>query len=127
MGRRWLALAAAALLGAPAAPCCQEARDGLALPDRTTDRLDLFTLLVPGERAPRLLAGELRLSGIDLQEVQRTLEAYNRRSELAQFSRGSLVVAPYVLQRSLDMEREQLLQVWLSARTARLVLLLTWR
>jgi len=127
MGRGWLALVAAALLVAPAAPCCQEAGEGLAVSDSTTDRLELFTLLFSGERAPRLFAGQLRISGIDPQDVRRTLEAYNRRSELAQFSRESLVIAPYVLQRALDMDRDQSLQVRLSARTARLVFQFTWR
>ena len=126
MGRGWLALAVAALLVAPAAPLCQEAGEGLALPDSTTDRIELFTLLFPGERAPRLFGRQLRISGIDLQDVQRTLEAYNRRSELAQFSRESLVLAPYVLQRALAMDRDQLLQFRLSARTARLVFQFSW-
>ena len=126
MGRGWLALVAAALLVAPTAPCCLEAGEDLALPDSTTDRVELFTLLFPGERAPRLFGGTLRISGIDPQDVRRTLEAYNRRSELVQFSRGSLVIAPYVLQRALAMDRDQLLQFRLSARTARLVFQFTW-
>jgi len=58
---------------------------------------------------------------------RRTLDAYNRRSQLVQFTRDSLVVAPFVLQRAFEMEENQLLQVRLSARTARLVFEFTWR
>jgi hypothetical protein len=127
MGRDRLALAAVALLVAPAAPHSTEAVERLALPTATASRHELYTLIFPKERAPRLFGGRLRISGIDPEDVGRTLEAYNRRSELAQFSRDSLVLAPYVLQRALDMDRDQLLQLKLSAYTARLVFQFTWR
>jgi hypothetical protein len=127
MGRDWLALAAVALLAAPASPFCTDAGERLALPDATASRLELFTLIFPKERAPRLFGGRLLISGIDPEEIGRALETYNRRSELAQFSPDSLVLAPYVLQRALDMDRNQLLQLKLSASTARLVFQLTWR
>ncbi len=126
MRGRWLALAAAAFLVAPAVGHAQE-RPGQSPPESTRDRVDLHTLLFHGGAAPRLLTSELRVSGIDARDVQRTLQEYNRRSELAQISRDNLVLAPYLLQRAFDMENDQLLNVRLSARQARLVFQVTWR
>jgi hypothetical protein len=127
MRGRWLALAAAAFLVAPAVQHAQAPPGQLSLAERTRDRVELHTLLFHGGAAPRLLTSELRVSGIDARDVQRTLQEYNRRSELAQISRDNLVLAPYLLQRAFDMENDQLLNVRLSARQARLVFQVTWR
>jgi hypothetical protein len=127
MGRGWLALAAAALLVAPWAPRCQEAGERLALPVSSADRLELATLLFSRDPAPRLLTARLTISGIDPHEVRRTVETYNQSSELLQLSRGNLILAPYLLRQAFDMDPGQLLQVQLSARTARLVFQFSWR
>jgi len=127
MGRGWPALAVAALLVAPGVPLCQGTGDLLSVPHSTADRVELSTLIFSRNSAPRLFTGELTISGIDPKDIRRTLDAYNRRSKLAQFTRESLVVAPFVLQRAFEMEENQLLQVRLSARTARLVFEFTWR
>jgi hypothetical protein len=126
MRGRWLALAAAAFLVAPAVAHGQGKSD-LSLSRSATAPGDLHNLLFHGGAAPRLLTSELRVSGIDARDVQRTLQEYNRRSELAQISRDNLVLAPYLLQRAFDMENDQLLNVRLSARQARLVFQVTWR
>jgi hypothetical protein len=127
MRGRWLALALAPLLVGQAVAQGQEGAGRLSLADNTTDRVDLHNLLFHGGEAPRLLTSELRVSGIDARDVQRTLQEYNRRSELAQISRDNLILAPYLLQRALDMEPDQLLNLRLSARQARLVFQVTWR
>jgi hypothetical protein len=127
MRGRWLGLASAALLAAQAVAQGHEEPGRLSLAENTTDRADLHTLLFHGGGAPRLLTSELRVSGIDARDVQRTLQEYNRRSELAQISRDNLILAPYLLQRALDMEPDQLLNLRLSARQARLVFQVTWR
>ena len=127
MGRGWPALAVAALLVAPEVPLCQGTGDPLSVPRSTADRVELSTLIFSRNSAPRLFTGELTISGIDPKDIRRTLDAYNRRSKLAQFTRDSLVVAPFVLQRAFEMDENQLLQVRLSARTARLVFEFTWR
>jgi hypothetical protein len=127
MRGRWLALAAAAFLVAPGAGHAQERPGQLSLTESTRDRVDLHALLFHGGAAPRLLTSELRVSGIDARDVQRTLQEYNRRSELAQISRDNLILAPYLLQRAFDLENDQLLNVRLSARQARLVFQVTWR
>jgi len=133
MGRRWLALVGAALLVAPAAPSGQEASGRIDLPERLclpgscVERAGLSALIFRGDGPPRFLTSELRISGIDGKDVQRTIQAYNRRSEVAQISRGHLIVAPYLLQKALDLDPDTLLQVRLTNRTARLVFQVTWR
>lgn len=127
MRGRWLAFALAPLLVAQAVAQGQEGAGRLSLAENTTERVDLHNLLFHGGEAPRLLTSELRVSGIDARDVQRTLQEYNRRSELAQISRDNLILAPYLLQRALDMEPDQLLNLRLSARQARLVFQVTWR
>ena len=67
-------------------------------------------LLFAPERGPRLLQERLRISGIDPADVSRTLEAYNRRSEIAQFTPDGLAIAPQLLNRALSLEPNQLLQ-----------------
>jgi hypothetical protein len=124
---RWLALAAAALLVAPTAPRCQDGATRLSPCLVTTEDVERHAMIFHGHPKPRLLTSELTISGIDPRDVQRTLQDYNRRSEVAQISRNSVVLAPYLLQRAFAMDPDQLLQVRLTARTACLVFQLTWR
>jgi hypothetical protein len=124
--RSWR-LALAALVAASALAGRADDVPDLALPTGTPERLELLTLIFPREPPARLLHATLRISGIDPEEVRRTLEEVNRSSELAQFTPDGLAVAPYLLQRALSLDRDQLLQVRWSGRTARLVFRFTWR
>jgi hypothetical protein len=84
-------------------------------------------LLFAPERGPRLLQERLRISGIDPADVSRTLEAYNRRSEIAQFTPDGLAIAPHLLNRALSLEPNQLLQFRWSGQAGKLVFRFTWR
>jgi hypothetical protein len=127
MERVWLAIAAAALLVAPAASPCQEASGRLHLPEATASRIELISLVFDPGPAPRILQGELTISGIDPWDVRRTLQAYNLRSELAQITQDSLVLAPYLLQRAFNLRANQFLQLRLKGQSANLVFRLTWQ
>jgi multidrug efflux pump subunit AcrB len=85
------------------------------------------SLLFAPERGPRLLQERLRISGIDPADVARTLEAYNRRSEIAQFTPDGLAVAPQLLNRALSLQPNQLLQFRWSGQAGKLVFRFTWR
>ena len=127
MGRGWLAALAGALLAAPGAAIPEGDPPGLDHVPATVERLELATLIFPRDPPVRLLRAQLRISGIDPEDVRRTLEAYNRRSELAQFTPDGLAVAPYLLQRALDLGPDQLLQFRWSGRSGKLVFQFTWR
>jgi hypothetical protein len=127
MDGRWLALAAAALLGAPGVARAQEPADKLGVPAATADRVEFSALVFRKDSKPRLLVTNLTISGIDPRDVQRTLQAYNRRSEIANVSGDSVAIGPYVLQRALQMPPEQLLQLRVSSQSAKLVFRMTWR
>ena len=127
MGRGWLAALAGALLAAPGAAIPEGDPPGLDPTSASVERLDLDALIFPRDPPVRLLKAQLRISGIDPEDVRRTLEAYNRRSELAQFTPDGLAVAPYLLQRALDLGPDQLLQFRWSGRSGKLVFQFTWR
>jgi hypothetical protein len=127
MERGWLAVAAAALLLAPAMSRCQEESGRLDLPEATADRIELITLVFDPAPAPRILQSELTISGIDPWDVRRTLQAYNLRSELAQITLDSVVLAPYLLQRSFHLRSNQFLQLRLKSQSASLVFRFTWQ
>ena len=127
MGRRWAAALAAALLVAPGAAVPDDAPPCLDLCADTPARVELQTLIFPRDPTVRLLRARLRISGIDPQDVRQTLEAYNRESEVAQFTPDGLAVAPYLLQRALDLSPDLLLQFRWSGRAAKLVFRFTWR
>ncbi len=127
MGRRWIAALAGALLAAagPAAP--DDEPTGLEHAVATEERIELEALIFPPDPPVRLLRAQLRISGIDPEDVRRTLEEYNRRSELAQFTPDGLAVAPYLLQRALDLSPDLLLQFRWSGQAGKLVFRFTWR
>jgi hypothetical protein len=127
MGRRWAAALAAALLVAPGAAVPDDAPPCLDLCVDTPAQVELQTLIFPRDPPVRLLRARLRISGIDPQDVRQTLEAYNRESEVAQFTPDGLAVAPYLLQRALDLSPDLLLQFRWSGRAAKLVFRFTWR
>lgn len=127
MGRGWVAVAAAALLVAPAVSRCQEASGRLDLPEATVKRIELVMLVLDPEPAPRILQSELTFSGIDPWDVRRTLQAYNLRSELAQITQNSVVLAPYLLQRTFNLRSNQYLQLRLKGQSATLVFWFTWQ
>ena len=127
MGRGWLAAALAALLAAPPVAGGADPRPTLQPSVAEQGRVERGVLLFPPERGPRLLKERLRISGIDPADVARTLEAYNRRSEIAQFTPDGLAVAPQLLNRALALEPNQLLQFRWSGPSAKLVFRFTWR
>ena len=127
MGRRWAAALAAALLLAPGAPLPDDEPPCLDLCADTPARVELQTLIFPRDPPVRLLRTQLRISGIDPEDVRRTLEAYNQRSELAQFTPDGLAVAPYLLQRALHLSPDLLLQFRWSGQAGKLVFRFTWR
>jgi hypothetical protein len=104
--------------GLPArlAPCAEEAK-----------QLDLQAIVFAPRPRVRLLAYRLRLSGVDPEDVRRTLEAYNQQSELATVRRDGVAIAPYLLRDLLRMPPDQLLQVRVGSWNARLVFQFTWR
>lgn len=127
MGRGWLALVAGALFAAPGVAAADGEPPCLTLCSDTPERIELQTLIFPRQPAVRLLHWRLRVSGIDPEDVRRTLEEYNRRSELAQFTPDGLAVAPYLLQRALDLSPDLLLQFRWSGQAGKLVFRFTWR
>ena len=127
MGRGWLALVAGALLAAPGVAAADGESSCLTLCSDTPERIELQTLIFPRQPSVRLLHWRLRVSGIDAEDVRRTLEEYNRRSELAQFTPDGLAVAPYLLQRALDLSPDLLLQFRWSGQAGKLVFRFTWR
>jgi hypothetical protein len=127
MGRGWLAALAGALLAAPGAALPDDDPPGLDHLPATVEQLELTTLLFPRDPPVRLLRAQLRISGIDPEDVRTTVEAYNRRSEVAQFTPDGLAIAPYVLQRALQLGPDQVLQFRWSGRAGKLVFQFTWR
>jgi len=127
MGRGWLAAALVALLAAPPAAGGAEPLPPLEPSATLHQRVERESLLFPPARGPRLLQERLRISGIDPADVARTLEAYNRRSEIAQFTPDGLAVAPQVLNRALSLQPDQLLQFRWSGQAGKLVFRFTWR
>ncbi len=127
MGRRWAAALAAALLLAPGAAVPDDEPACLDLCADTPARVELQTLIFPRDPPVRLLRAQLRISGIDPEDVRRTLEDYNRRSELAQFTPDGLAVAPYLLQRALHLNPDLMLQFRWSGMAGKLVFQFTWR
>lgn len=126
MGRRRVAALAAALLLAPGAALPDE-QPCLDLCADTPARVELQTLIFPRDPPVRLLRARLRISGIDPEDVRQTLEAYNQRSELAQFTPDGLAVAPYLLQRALHLSPDLVLQLRWSGLAGKLVFRFTWR
>jgi len=127
MGRRWAAALAAVFLLAPGTVLSDDAPPCLDLCADTPGPVELQTLIFPRDPPVRLLRARLRISGIDPQDVRQTLEAYNRNSEVAQFTPDGLAVAPYLLQRALHLGPDLLLQFRWSGRAGKLVLRFTWR
>ena len=126
MDRALRALAAGLLLAATAAPMAARGEAVLDPPPAVNDRIELSTLLFPREPPARLLREHLRISGIDPEDIRITLEALNRRSELAQFTPDGLAVAPYALPRMLSLDPGTTLQFRFSGRAGKLVLRFAW-
>jgi hypothetical protein len=127
MARRWAAALAAALVISPGAVLPEDEPPGLALSPETPARTEFQTLIFPRDPPVRLLRAQLRISGIDPEDVRRTLEAYNSRSEIAQLTPDGLAVAPYLLQRALKLNPDLLLQFRWSGQAGKLVFRFTWR
>ncbi len=127
MGRGWLLAALAAILAAPPAAGGAEPLPALEPSVTLHRRVERESLLFAPERGPRLLQERLRISGVDPADVARTVEAYNRRSEIAQFTPDGLAIAPQLLNRALSLAPDQLLQFRWSGQSAKLVFRFTWR
>jgi hypothetical protein len=122
MGRSVTLALAAILLALPAR--AEDVRLGPA--EVLTERLKLEERVIPRRREVRLLQSRLRISGIDPNDVARTLEAYNRRSEIAQFTPDGVALAPHVLDRALSLDPGYLLQLRFSGQAVKLVFRMTW-
>jgi hypothetical protein len=127
MGRRWIAALAGALLASAGLAAPEDEPTDLGHTPAAVEQLELESLIFPSHPPVRLLRAQLRISGIDTEDIRRTLEAYNRRSELAQFTPDGLAVAPYLLQRALDLSPDLLLQFRWSGQAGKLVFRFTWR
>jgi hypothetical protein len=127
MGRGWLAAALAALLAAPPAAGGAEPGPGLQASVAEHRRVERDALLFAPERGPRLLKERLRISGIDPDDVARTVQAYNLRSEVVQLTPDGLAFAPQVMNRALSLAPGQFLQFRWSGQAAKLVFRFTWR
>jgi hypothetical protein len=90
-------------------------------------RIELFSLLFAREDHPRLLRERLRISGIDPHEVGQFLEAYNRRSELVQFTPDGVAFAPHALERLLSLSPSQILQFRFSGLAGKFVFRFSWQ
>ena len=118
-----LALGALLLLADPA-----RAEDGLLDPGPVLlARLTLEERAIPRRPEIRLLEERLRISGIEPDDVARTLEDYNRRSEILQFTPEGVALAPHFLDRALALDPGQLLQVRFSGQAAKVVFRMTWK
>jgi hypothetical protein len=110
----------------PAAPPPSATPDGesatpLEVPEESADRIALSTLLFAREDRPTLLEERLLISGIDPRDVRDFLQAYNRRSELVQFTPEGVAFAPHALEHMLSLPPTQLLQFRFSGQTGKLV------
>jgi hypothetical protein len=112
---------------ATAAPAPARPSPTLQPSTESVQRLDAAALVFPRKPPLRLATGQLRLSGIDPEDVRRTLQAWNQRSELLTFRGDSVAIAPYLLRNAFDMGPDKLLQVRVGSTNARLVLQLEWR
>jgi hypothetical protein len=127
MGRGWLAVAAGALLAAPGASRTADEVSRLAAAPDTAPRIELHTLLFPREPPARLLRARLTIQGIDPQDVARTVEAYNRRSRIVNFSASGMAVAPFLLGDVFRLDPGQSLAFRWTGQTAKLVFQFSWR
>ncbi|HET8723352.1 MAG TPA: hypothetical protein VFM53_04045 [Anaeromyxobacteraceae bacterium] len=123
MGWRLPVALGALLLAAPAAAGDERLDPGPAV----QARLVLEERAIPTRPGVRLLRERLRISGIEPDDVARTLEAYNRRSEILQFTPEGVALAPHILDRALSLDPGQLLQFRFSGQAAKLVFRMTWR
>ncbi len=87
----------------------------------------LSALLFGRKDGPSLLKQRLLISGIDPHEVGQSLEAYNRRSEIAQLTPDGVALAPHVLERALSLQPDQLLQFRFSGQAGKFVFRFTWK
>jgi hypothetical protein len=85
------------------------------------DRIELSALLFAREDRPTLLEERLLISGIDPRDVRDFLQAYNRRSDLVQFTPDGVAFAPHVLERILALQPGQVLQFRYSGQGGKLV------
>lgn len=119
-------MAAGLLLAATTASGADPAEGLLEPAPVASDRIELAATLFPREPPARLLKENLRISGIDPEDIRRTLESMNRKSELAQFTPDGLAIAPYVIPRALSLDPGMLVQVRFSGRVGKLVLRFNW-
>lgn len=96
-------------------------------PPSSEDRIELSALLFDREDHPRLLKERLLISGIDPHEVGQFLEAYNRRSELIQFTPDGVAFAPHALEHMLSLSPTQILQFRFSGQAGKFIFRFTWK
>ncbi len=89
------------------------------------ERLSVYQYFDP-EATPRLLHDELRLpGGLYVRDVQGALRDYLQKGDVITFVNGEMVLGPQVLQRALNLSKDQLLQLKVTRGTARLELKVT--
>jgi hypothetical protein len=105
----------------PVGPTDAGASGPLETTEESADRIELSALLFAREDRPTLLEERLIISGIDPRDVRDFLQAYNRRSELVQFTPDGVAFAPHVLERMLALPPSQVLQFRYSGQAGKLV------
>lgn len=99
----------------------------LEAPEESAGQIELSSLLLARGDRPSLLRDRLLISGIDPHEVGQYLEAYNRRSELVQFTPDGVAFAPHALERMLSLSPDQLLQFRFSGQAGKLVFRISFK
>jgi hypothetical protein len=80
------------------------------------------------QKAPRLLHEVLELpGGIRPAQMKLDIERFAAETEFVTVNRGYLVVAPFLMQRVLGLERGEYLQLRLTHDSVRLELRMSWR
>jgi len=91
------------------------------------ERLSVYQYFDP-EATPRLLHDELRLpGGLYVRDVHGDLRNYLQKGDVITFVNGETVLGPHVLQRALNLSKDQLLQIKVARGAARLELKVTVR
>ena len=91
------------------------------------ERLTLYQYFNPSE-PPRLLHADLKLpGGLYVGSVQGDLQRFLQKGDVIAFVNGEMIVGPHVLQRALNLSKDQLLQLKVNRSSAWLELRVSLR
>jgi len=91
------------------------------------ERMALYQYFYPSA-TPRLLHDELQLpGGLYVGEVEGQLQNFLQKGDVITFVNGEMTVGPHVLQRALNLSKDELLQLKVTRGTARLELSISLR